>query len=129
MIPSKMTNIEESTFNSTNITSLDLSNATSLTSIGIYAFQNCSNLTGELFIPSSLTSIGDDAFGDTEFTSFNVDQSNTAYSSATNLGPNAKVLLSGTDGLWKDDSVTVGGLTLGDIVIPNTITSIAQPRI
>ena len=126
LIPSSVTSIGYQAFYITNITSLDLSNATSLTTIGDYAFRFCSNLSGDLVIPSSVTNIGYDAFGDTKLTSFNVHQNNTAYSSATNLGPNAKVLISGTDGLWKDDSVTVGGLALGDIVIPNSITSIAQ---
>ncbi len=126
VIPSSVTSIGQQAFWTTNITSLDLSNATSLTTIGDYAFRNCSNITGDLVIPSSLTSIGDDAFCNTKLISFNVDQNNTAYSSATNLGPNAKVLISGTEGIWKDDSVTVAGLALGDIVIPNTITSIAQ---
>ena len=124
VVPSNLETIGINAFWGTNFTSLDLSQATSLTTIGNYAFKSCSNLSGELFIPSSLTSIGDDVFGKTKLTSFNVDQSNTAYSSATNLGLNAKVLISGTDGLWKDDSVTVAGLALGDIVIPSSVTSI-----
>ena len=124
VVPSNLETIEINAFWGTNITSLDLTQATSLTTIGNYAFKSCSNLSGELFIPSSLTSIGYDAFGKTKLTSFNVDQSNTAYSLAKNLGSNAKVLITGTDGIWKDDSKSVGELALGDIVIPSNVTTI-----
>ena len=43
-----------------NLTSIEIPN--SVTSIGDYAFQNCSGLTGELVIPNSVTSIGNKAF-------------------------------------------------------------------
>ncbi len=40
---------------------------TSCTSIGNYAFNTCTNLTGDLVIPNSVTSIGAYAFADTTF--------------------------------------------------------------
>ena len=52
----------------TSITSLDLSNATNLTTISSSAFENCQNLTGDLVIPSSVEYIGNLAF-----TSINLD--------------------------------------------------------
>ncbi len=45
-----------------NIRLLDLSNATSLTTIGNSAFEGCLYLSGDLVIPSSVTSIGGRAF-------------------------------------------------------------------
>ena len=62
VIPNTITSIAQEAFASTNITSLDLSQATNLTTIGDNAFQNCSNLTGNITIPSSVTSIGTTAF-------------------------------------------------------------------
>ena len=127
VVDSDITEIAASAFKSnSNINGLDLSNATSLTTIGGNAFYQCSNLSGDLVIPPSLTSIGYYAFIKTNFLSITVDPINTAYSLATNLGPNVQVLMSGTDGIWKNESEAIGCLCLGDIIIPNTITSIKQ---
>ena len=62
-MPSSVTTIGDSAFASTKITSLDLSNATSLTNIDSYAFTLCSNLTGDLVIPSNVTTVEQSAFG------------------------------------------------------------------
>ncbi len=57
-----MTSIERNTFSSCRgLTEVDLSNCTSLKSIGSSAFFNCSGLTS-ITLPSSLTSIGSSAF-------------------------------------------------------------------
>ena len=124
VVDSDITEIAATSFrNNENITSLDLSNATSLTTIGDYAFQSCSNLTGDLVIPQNLTSISKSAFrGVTKFTSITVDPLNKNFSLATNLGPKAKVLISGTDGIWNNNSIA--SIALGDITIPSSVTSI-----
>ena len=125
VVDSDITEIAANAFKSnSNINGLDLSNATSLTTIGNHAFVQCSNLTGDLFIPSSVTSIGQLICSRTNITSITIDPSNTTYSLAKNLGSSACVVLSGTDGIWKDDSKSIGGLALGDIVIPSNVTSI-----
>ena len=130
-----------------NITSLNLSQATSLNTIGADAFQECENLignvtipfgvrvigmqafygcrlTGNLVIPSSVTSIGDRAFGNTNFTEISIDSSNQDYCLATNLGSGAYVILSGTDGTWNVDSEVAGQLACGKLIIPSNITQI-----
>ena len=57
--------IAESAFhNQILLTSLDLSGATNLLTIGFGAFRGCSGFFGNLVIPNSVTSIGDDAFLD-----------------------------------------------------------------
>ena len=125
MIPSNLTSIGGYAFGGTKITLLDLSQATSLTTIGHDAFSLCSNLTGDLVIPASVTSIGNRAFTNTNITSINVDPLNKNFSLVTNLGSDAKVLITGTDGIWKDDSICAGSLAFGDIVIPPNISTIS----
>ena len=121
-----MTTIGHFAFGTTKITLLDLSQATSLTDIGSSAFYLCSNLSGDLVIPANVTSIGYSAFSLANFTSIKIDPLNKNFSFVTNLGPNAKVLISGTDGIWKDDSISAGSLAFGDIVIPSNISTISQ---
>ena len=104
---------------------LDLSNATSLTTIGDNAFMCCSNLTGDLVIPSSVTSIGNSAFNGARFTKVSIDSSNQNYCLATNLGPDAYVVLSGTEGIW-ENTVPVGKIACGKLVIPSNITNIER---
>ena len=104
MIPSSVTNIGNHVFYLTDITSLDLSQATNLTSIGEYAFTYCNYLKNFVSTP----------------------ESNKNFSLVTNLGPNAKVLVSGSDSNWKDISKACGSLAFGDIVIPSNITSISE---
>ena len=147
-VTSDITKIERMAFyRRDNITSLDLSQATSLTTIGNDAFQECWNLigniripssvtsignqafdgcrlTGKLVIPSSVTSIGDYAFAHTSFTEISIDSSNLNYCLATNLGSDAYVVLSGTDGTWNDDSKATGKLACGKLIIPSNITQI-----
>ena len=54
-----------------------------LTSIGSFAFQNCTGLTGELVIPSNVTSIGASAFnGCTGFTSLSLPSGLTTLNDA-----------------------------------------------
>ena len=109
-----------------NITSLDLSQATSLTTIGESSFLDCINLSGTVTITEKIESIGVEVFGGTKISSFTLDEKNQYFSIADNLGPNAQVLISGTDKKWIDSSLPIGDLAFGDIVIPDTISSIAQ---
>ena len=131
-IPSSVTSIEQNAFMKMNYYSttdemiLDLSQATSLTTIGEYAFAYCWNLTGNLVIPSGLETLGSKAFLGTKLTSVTIDDGNQHFSLATNLGPDACVVLAGTEGIWKDNSKCVGSLALGKLVIPSSVTSIGD---
>ena len=124
VIPSSISAIDQSTFENTKITSLDLSNATNLISISQLAFHRCSNLTGNIKIPLNLRNIGSQVFAETKINNIEIDPSNQNFSLATNLGPNAQVLISGTEGIWKDESKTLGSLAIGDVVIPSSVTTI-----
>ena len=53
-------------YNTPDLISLDLSQATSLTSIGINSFAGCSNLSGDIMIPNSLNNIGQQSFNPTQ---------------------------------------------------------------
>lgn len=59
----RVTNIEVRAFyHDTVITGVDFSNASNLTTIGMYAFADCSAYSEPLVLPESITSIGDCAF-------------------------------------------------------------------
>ena len=96
VVDSDITEIATTSFQSNeSITSLDLSNATNLTTIRISAFKSCSNLTGNIVIPSSVTSIGDNAFNSTDITSLDLSQATSltiirefAFQSCSNLTGN-----------------------------------------
>ena len=79
---------------------------TSCTSIGSYAFNGCTGLTGDLVIPDSVTSIGDNAFN----ACFNLTGSLTIGNSVTSIGAYAFA------------DTTFGGA----IVIPDNVTSIGS---
>ena len=82
-------------------------NTYAVTSIGDYAFFNCSSLTGSLTIPNSVTIIGEFAFfGCSGFTS-----SLTIGNSVTTIGNNAFNNCSGFT---------------GNLTIPNSLTSIGE---
>ena len=69
-----LTTIGQDAFENTIITSLDLSNATSLTTIGNEAFNSCLKLSGGLVITSSVTNIGNAAFQCDNITSLDLSQ-------------------------------------------------------
>ena len=108
IVDSDITKIGSNAFaNCTDITSLDLSQATSLTTIGDYAFNYCYNLTGDLVIPSSVTSIGDSAFSHTRFTSLDL-------SNATSLTTIEQCAFEDCENLT------------GDLMIPSSVTNIGE---
>jgi len=61
VIPSTVIEIGENAFQFSNVTSVDMSNATNLTNIGEYAFSLCQKLESVVF-PESLETIGNEAF-------------------------------------------------------------------
>ncbi len=113
-LPSSLTSIGMYAFSGCNglTGELDLSNLTSLTSIGRNAFAGCRNLTS-ITLPSRLTSIGMFAFsGCRNLTSIIVEEGNTVYHSEGNC-------------LIETESNT---LVLGckNSIIPSYITSIGE---
>ena len=103
----------------------------SVTSIGLYAFCNCSGLTGSLDIPDAVTSIGRYAFCNCNGLTGSIVLPN----SLTSLGVNAFLNCSGFTGsliisnsvTWIDDQafMNCSGLT-GSLVIPNSVVSIGD---
>ena len=72
-IASNITKINSMSFYTNNsVTSVDFSQATSLSIISDFAFSGCTNLTGDLVIPSNVTSIGIGAFELTSITSLDL---------------------------------------------------------
>ena len=88
-----------------------------VTSIGSYAFRDCSSLTS-VTIPESVTSIGSSAFADcSSLTSINVDANNANYCSIDGV-------------LFSKDKTTLIqypiGNTRSEYIIPNSVTSIGN---
>ena len=85
-----------------------------VTSIGNYAFRFCYSLTGTLTISNSVTTIGNYAFDGCNFTAINVDANNQYYSSQDGILYNK----------LQDIFVHIPASITGAVTIPNTITSI-----
>ncbi|MEG2688828.1 MAG: leucine-rich repeat domain-containing protein, partial [Clostridia bacterium] len=96
------------------LTSITIPN--SVTSIGERAFYGCSGLTG-VTIGSGVTSIGEWAFDDCSgLTSITVDTNNTTYASHQGILMNKA----------KTAIILVPKAIKGDIVLPNNVTSIGN---
>ena len=130
-VDSDITEISEGVFASNdNITSLNLSQATSLTTIADEAFSGCQNLTGDLIIPSSVTTIGNNAFQSCS----NLTGDLVISSKVTSIGNNAfegtnitSLDLSQATSLTTIESCSFSGTELsGNLVIPSNVTSIGN---
>nr|DAQ66104.1 MAG TPA: leucine-rich repeat protein [Caudoviricetes sp.] len=141
-IPNSVTSINESVFRScTGLTSITIGN--SVTSIGRYAFYNCFRLTS-ITIPDSVTSIGIFAFGDcTGLASVTIGNSvtsigNSAFDGCSGL---TRVYYTGDIVEWcgisglgylmnygsSSKTLYIGGNKIeGELIIPNTVTSIGS---
>ena len=102
-----------------------------VTSIGNWAFWNCSGFTGNLVIPESVTSIGSHAFGYCSgFTGNLVIPENVTsignYAFNNGSGFNGKLVIPNSVKNIGDDAFSVcSGLT-GNLVIPDGVTSIGD---
>ena len=113
--------------NNANITSFDeLAYFTGLTSIGSYAFFNCTGLTS-VTIPNSVTSIGEGAFSSSGLTSVTIPNSVTSIGDYAFNGcefltsvtiPNSVISIG--------DAAFYGCAALASITIPNSVTSIGE---
>ncbi|HIV01299.1 MAG TPA: leucine-rich repeat domain-containing protein [Candidatus Caccopulliclostridium gallistercoris] len=99
----------------------------SVTSIGSYAFRNCSGLTS-IEIPSSVTSIGDSAFyGCSSLTSIEIPSSVTSIGSAAFMGCSSLTSIKIPSGVTSIGSLAFSGCSsLTSIEIPNSVTSIGN---
>ena len=112
-IPNSVTSIGEYAFrNCSGLTSIIIPN--SVTSIGASAFYGCSGLTS-IIIPNSVTSIGDGAFGDCSGLTISVDSDNPVYDSR---GSCNAIIETATNTL-------VSGCN-NNTTIPNFVTSIGD---
>lgn len=109
--------VSPNAFLSSGITSLDLSQATKLLTIGDSAFQGCTSLT-EVKVPKSLTRFGNNVFGNV--TTNNGVTTNTATTSLTTIDLSATQVTSLPDNLFN------GCSSLSNVKLPIGLTSIGQ---
>lgn len=140
VIPSTVKRINPSAFeNSYNLTSVTI--PSSVTSIGSYAFCNCSGITGNLSLPSSLKTLEDGAF----YSCYNLSGTVTIPSSLTNMGAycfftsnkiqafsvnSSNPLFSSNNGILysknQDSLFICPPAKAGSITIPNTVKLIGS---
>ena len=124
---SSATSISDYAFqNQAGINSLIFSANSSITSIGLYAFEGCSSIAGALNFPNGLTSIGDWAFHNC-FSLTSV----TIPNSVTTLGDFVFNACTGLTSVTLGNSVTsmsaglfYNCISLTNVTIPNSVTSI-----
>lgn len=98
-----------------------------VTEINADAFSGCNNITS-ITLSKSLTTLNEGAFSNIH-SFYSVDlNGNKNFSRVTNLGDNNTVICAGdgNDKEWTESTVVAGGLACGEIVIPNSFSSIAQ---
>jgi len=84
-VPAAVSSIGKNAFAYTDLTELDLSEATALETIGERAFFSSSKLTGTLKVGAAVTSIGDYAFSGTNLTELDLSEA----TALNNIGVNA----------------------------------------
>ncbi|NJB81272.1 hypothetical protein GGR97_000031 [Wenyingzhuangia aestuarii] len=123
----KVTAIANDAFkDNTDITSIDLSGATNLRSIGNSAFRNSTNLQ-TVVIPSTVTSIGDYAFADTtnlEVVVFSEQTSDNSSAKISYQNQANKIVVANSLTSIGAFAFSSSGLT--SITIPGTVTSIGE---
>jgi len=121
-IPSSVTSIGQGAFQSTNLTSVTLSEG--LETIGASAFNNCKSLT-EISIPNTVTTIEGSAFALTSLTSVVIPSSVKSLSGFNKCESLTSVTLS--EGLETIANSAFAGCTaLTSITIPSTVTTMEQ---
>ncbi len=134
-IPDNLTTIQRDAFDSTGLTTLNISENSKLTTIGSCAFRGTA--IKELYIPAGLTTLSDDSFvfACGSFESIVVAEGNTTFHSESNclIETDTKTLRLGCKNsvIPADGSVEIIGRwafdccsELVDIILPDTITDI-----
>ena len=123
IIPASVTNIEDSAFIISSLTSLTALNG--VVNIGDGSFAGCNNLTN-ILLPGSVLNIGDYAFSECDllysvtFLNSAANIGNYAFFSCTNL----TYVALGTNLTNIGDSAFFRCFRLTDLIIPNTVTNI-----
>ena len=114
ILPENVVNIWPGAFNSTNISSLSLSGNVEV--IADAAFDNCTSLTGVLYLPDLLQYIGPAAFHNCAFTGNLILPNSLSFIGGRNFN---------APGTWEGAFSSAGKFT-GDLRIPDNITILEE---